>query len=61
MWKGDKAAEEGDVPWVASLRLSSADNMESNNGHILSTLSREDIKAAQSEDPVIREVITKGT
>lgn len=57
--QGQKAAKDGDVQWVAALRLSSSDNVETELGshHIASTLCKKDIKTAQHDDPVIKSVI----
>lgn len=57
VWQGSKAVADSDVPWVAALELSSpGEDVICTEGSI-STVTPENIKAAQRDDPAICEII----
>lgn len=57
MWQGSKAVVEEEVPWVASLTLSSASYGEEEmlKGQMVSPIAQEDIRASQQDDITIKE------
>ncbi|KAJ4924263.1 hypothetical protein JOQ06_000503 [Pogonophryne albipinna] len=57
IWQGNKAVQESDVPWVAALQLDggNADILSPEN---VSTVTPENILAAQREHPAITEVVS---
>lgn len=57
VWQGSKAVADSDVPWVAALELNiPGEDVICTEGSI-STVTPENIKAAQRDDPAICEII----
>lgn len=59
MWQGSKAVVEEEVPWVASLTLSSARDVEKEmlEGQMVSLMAPDDVRTSQQDDDSIKEVI----
>lgn len=57
VWQGSKAAYSNDVPWVAALQLSADDTDVVSSGSTTS-ITPSDIRTAQQNDPVIKEVVS---
>ncbi len=57
VWQGSKAAQESDVPWVAALQLD-GENTGVVSPESISSVTPENICAAQQEDPASEEVVS---
>ncbi len=59
MWQGSKAVVEEEVPWVASLTLCSARDVEKEmlEGQMVSLMAPDDVRISQQDDDSIKEVI----
>uniref|UniRef100_A0A3P8SQ90 Gypsy retrotransposon integrase-like protein 1 n=1 Tax=Amphiprion percula TaxID=161767 RepID=A0A3P8SQ90_AMPPE len=57
IWRGSKAAQESDVPWVAALQLSVA-HVDAVTPENISGVAPEDMYVAQQEDTDIAEVVS---
>lgn len=57
VWQGSKAAQNNDVPWVAALQLNCEDENTVPTDRV-SDVIPENIRAAQQEDPAIKEVVS---
>lgn len=57
VWRGTKAVHDNDVPWMAVLQLNRKDESAGVTDSI-SSVTSENIRAAQQEDPAIKEVVS---
>ena len=55
IWQGEKAAEKGDVPWLAALQMKPVEDEPPSEG--IPVITPVSINAAQKEDAPICEVI----
>lgn len=58
VWQGNKAVQENDVPWLATLQLDREDvDVDAVPLDSISSVVPENIRAAQQEDPATKEVV----